>query len=139
MPIPDYQFLMLPVLRVTEDRQEYSLSEIRERIAVALQLSAADLEQRLVSNNQPLFTNRVAWAIQYLKAAKTIESIRRSIYRITDRGLLLLKSNPTELTVKSLRQFPEFLEFAGSGAPNPELEMRSAPQPDAKITPDESL
>ena len=33
MPIPDYQSLMLPVLRFTGDRKEHPLAEIRQRIA----------------------------------------------------------------------------------------------------------
>ena len=33
MPIPDYQSLMLPVLRFTGDRKEHALAELRQRIA----------------------------------------------------------------------------------------------------------
>jgi restriction endonuclease Mrr len=33
MPIPDYQSLMLPVLRQLSDRREHPVAEVRQRIA----------------------------------------------------------------------------------------------------------
>jgi hypothetical protein len=37
MPIPDYQSLMLPVLRFAGDRKEHSLAEFRQRLAARVQ------------------------------------------------------------------------------------------------------
>ena len=42
--------------------------------------------------------------------------MKRVVYRITGRGLTLLKDEPSEVRVKALRQFPEFEEFEGKGA-----------------------
>jgi restriction system protein len=39
MPIPDYQSLMLPVLRLVADRQKHPLAEVRQRIAEELKLT----------------------------------------------------------------------------------------------------
>jgi restriction system protein len=46
-----------------------------------------------------------------LKKAGLIETPRRSINRITDCGLEVLRKNPETVNVKFLRQFPEFEEF----------------------------
>lgn len=40
-----------------------------------------------------------------------LESPRRSYFRITDRGLQALKTNPEAINNKFLEQYPEFREF----------------------------
>src|SRR5664279_2804897 len=124
MPIPDYQSLMLPVLRFAGDRKEHSVAEFRHRIAAELNLSEDELAERLASDSQTVFANRIAWAVQYLKSAAAIRAVRRGVYLITDRGLSLLKQNPAEITVKTLRQFAEFKEFEGKGS---EAEQSTSP------------
>jgi restriction system protein len=104
---------MRPILEITGDGGEHTLSEIREQLSSRLQLSESDLAERLASGTQTVFWNRVAWAVQYLKAAGAIEPVRRAVYRITDRGRSLATGE--EVNVKALRQFPEFAEFAGKG------------------------
>ena len=137
MPIPDYQSLMLPVLRFAGDRQEHSLAEFRQRIAAEFNLSEQELAERLASDSQTVFANRIGWAVQYLKAAVTLKSVKRGVYQISDRGLALLKGKPSEITVKTLRQFPEFMEFhEKASAPSA---ATTAPASETKATPEESL
>jgi len=62
MAIPDFQTLMLPVLRILADGAEHPVSEIRERIAKDLTLTPEELAEKL-KNGNGLFTNRVAWAL----------------------------------------------------------------------------
>jgi restriction system protein len=102
MPIPDYQTLMLPVLRLTEDGNEYSVTEIRQQIANAFHLTPEELSQKLKSGST-LFANRVAWAISYLNKAQLLTLTTRGVYRITDRGTTFLKGNPPAITAKNLR------------------------------------
>lgn len=138
MPIPDYQWLMLPVLGLAADRNEHSLAQMRECIATQLKLSDDELAERLASDSQTVFANRIGWAVQYLKAAAALEPVRRGVYQITDRGLSLLKEKPSEITVRLLRQFPEFMEFEGKG-PTPGSAATAAPIIETKATPEESL
>ncbi len=138
MPIPDYQSLMLPVLRLVGDRKEHSLAEMRQGIAADLGLSEDELAERLASDTQTVFANRIAWAVQYLKAAAVLQPVRRGVYRITDRGLSLLKEKPAEITVKRLRQFPEFLDF-NKRASIPDAAATTPGATDTKATPEESL
>lgn len=139
MPIPDYQSLMLPVLRVAEDRKEHTASEMRQRIAVEVNLSDDELAERLASDSQTVFANRVGWAVQYLKSAAAIRAVRRGVYQITDRGSSLLKSQPSEITVKTLRQYPEFAEFEGKGAEAEPSITSGSTLNESKATPEESL
>src|SRR5271156_6479157 len=98
MPIPDYQSLMLPVLKVVADGKERSVAEIRKHIATELKLSEEDLSERLASDATTVFLNRIGWAVQYLKEAAAIWAVRRGVYDITDRGLSLLQNHPSEIT-----------------------------------------
>ena len=109
--IPDYQSLMLPVLRLVGDRQDHAVAQMRTQLGLQLNLTEAELSERFASGRQTVFSTRVAWAVQFLKQGGTILAVRRGIYKITDRGMSLLNGRPSEITVKTLRQFPEFVEF----------------------------
>jgi restriction system protein len=111
MAIPDYQSLMLPLLRFLGDKKERSMRETIDALAKEYGLSAEELRELLPSGKQPIFDNRVGWARTYMKKAGLLESTRRGFFRITDRGSKILSQNPKEINVKYLKQFPEFIEF----------------------------
>lgn len=109
--IPDYQSLMLPLLRLVSDRQEYKFREIVDRLAAQFNLSDDERKELLASGQQPIFDNRVGWAKTYLKKAGLLDTPKRAAIVITQRGLEVLKQNPEGINAKFLRQFPEFVEF----------------------------
>jgi restriction system protein len=111
MPIPDYQSVMLPLLRMASDSNEYSLREAVERMAEHFNLTQEEKTELLPSGQQFTFTNRVGWAVTYMKKAGLLESTRRSHFRITQRGLEALVKNPPAINVKFLKQYQEFIDF----------------------------
>ena len=112
MAIPDYQSVMLPLLRLAESRnEEISTDEAVEGLASQLKLTDEDIKQMLPSGIQPTFVNRVGWAATFMKKAGLLEPTRRGYYRITQRGQDLLKENPQTINVKTLKQYPEFQQF----------------------------
>lgn len=112
MAVPDYQSVMLPLLRYAARRgAEISTSEAVEALAKELRLTEDDLKDMLPSGIQATFVNRVGWASTYMKKAGLFEATRRGFYQITDRGKDLLKKQPKTINVKLLKQYPEFLEF----------------------------
>lgn len=112
MAVPDYQSLMLPLLRFAGgEKDETSTGEAVEVLAKGLGLTDEDLKEMLPSGIQSAFVNRVGWASTYMKKAGLLESTRRGYYRITSRGQELLKKQPKAINVKLLKQYPEFLEF----------------------------
>jgi restriction system protein len=112
MAVPDYQSVMLPLLQFAEAQsQEISTDEAVEALADQLGLSETDLKEMLPSGVQPTFVNRVGWAATYMKKAGLLESTCRGHYRITQRGLELLKKKPAKIGVAMLKQYPEFQEF----------------------------
>jgi restriction system protein len=111
MAIPDYQSLMLPVLKLAGDGQEHSLRQAIETLADQFQLTEEERRQLLPSGRQPAFDNRVGWARTYLKKAGLLQSPRRAYFSITQRGSDVLEENPPEINAAFLRRYPEFVEF----------------------------
>ncbi len=111
MSVPDYQTLMLPLLKHTADGAEHSFSALVEELGTVFELSDSERQELLPTSGQVIFNNRVGWARTYLKKAGLLSSPRRGIVQVTTRGLQVLRDNPARVDNKVLRQFPEFLEF----------------------------
>ncbi len=111
MAIPDYQSVMLPLLRYAPDGQEHFVREAIEELADQFHLTDEERKALLPSGRQATFDNRVGWARTYMKKAGLLGSPRRSYFRITDRGLQALKTNPKAINNRFLEQYPEFREF----------------------------
>ncbi|HSY65679.1 MAG TPA: restriction endonuclease [Terriglobales bacterium] len=119
MSIPDYQSLMLPLLRQTSDGKEHSFPDLVDALASEYKLTENERRELLPSGGQFVFANRVGWARTYMKKAGLLSAPKRGMVQITDRGLRVLKENPQRVDNKVLRKFPEFLEFQslkGEGA-----------------------
>ena len=111
MAIPDYQTLMLPLLRLTSDGTERRFRDAVEALAAEFQLTPDERSELLPSGTAPTFDNRVGWARTYLKQAGLIESPKRGVLRITERGRKVLSKKPARVDVKLLDQFQEFRDF----------------------------
>ena len=111
MAIPDFQSIMLPLLKYLGDRKEKSNQEITQNLAQFYNLTPEEINLFLPSGNQQIFANRVAWAKSYLKKASLVTSQRKGFYEITPKGLEVLKTNPDKINIKYLTKFPEFANF----------------------------
>src|SRR6266566_610282 len=111
MPVPDFQSLMLPLLKIAGDGNEHTTSEVLESLAQQFGLVEGDRDEMLPSGKQRKFDNRVNWTKTYLQKALLLSSTGRSRFRITERGITILKNNPLTINIKFLNQFPEFLAF----------------------------
>lgn len=110
MAIPDFQRIMLPLLKFCADGQEHTNREAIDSLAKEFVLTEDEQKQLLPSGQQCVFDNRVAWARAHMKMANLLENTSRGIFRITNRGSQLLKQAPHELNLRVLRQFPEYVE-----------------------------
>lgn len=102
--IPDFQSLMLPLLKAIDDKREYSTTEILDILSSKFQLSEEELNQDLPSGVQKTFYNRVFWAKAYLKMNGLVENVRRGFFKITPLGAEILRQPPEKITVKFLKQ-----------------------------------
>lgn len=118
--IPDYQTLMLPVLKSVADGKEHKFREIADSIAKNFGLTEEELGYLLPSGNQSIFDNRVGWAKTYLKKACLIEYKGKGVLKITERGKHVLKDSPQKIDNKFLKQYDEFNEFQNKVNPKEE-------------------
>lgn len=109
--IPDYQSIMLPLLRYISDSKEHRMRDVTDGLAKQLGVTEEEKKELLPSGAAPVFYNRTAWAKTYLKKAGLIDSPKQGIVVITPRGIDVLKRNPTSINARFLKQFAEFVEF----------------------------
>ena len=74
IPIPDYQSIMLPLLKFAGDKKEHSIREAIEHIVNIFNLSEEERREVLPSGQQYIIDNRVSWARTFLKKAGLLES-----------------------------------------------------------------
>jgi restriction system protein len=104
MAIPDFQTLMLPLLKVAGDGKEHDFRDTVELISQQFNLTEEERTVLLPSGRAPLFYNRLAWAKTYLKKAGAIDQPRRGVIKITECGRQILISNPVSIDIKMLMQ-----------------------------------
>ena len=138
MAVPDFQTLMLPLLRLLDDGAEHRASQATDEISDAFSLTPEERQEPLASGSQPRIRNKVGWACTYLKKAGLIESPDRGVYRLTPRGRSVLDSGPERIDMKYLERFPEYVAWRDLRHERTETKL---PEQDASvgITPEEAL
>jgi len=111
MAIPDYQTLMLPLLRYASDGEVHPFRNAYETLSDEFGLTEEERREPIPSGRQPVIVNRVGWAKTYMTKAGLLETVRRGHFVITDRGRQVLAQNPERIDVKYLKQYSEFMEF----------------------------
>ncbi|WP_159788221.1 restriction endonuclease [Sodalinema gerasimenkoae] len=111
MTIPDFQAVMLPLLKFAGDQKPHSTQEAIDFLANHFDLSYQERNQLLPSGKQAIFDNRFGWAKTYLKKAGLLEYPKRSQLQITARGKEVLNSNITQIDSAFLEQYSCFREF----------------------------
>ncbi len=139
MAIPDFQTLMLPVLRACA-AGEARTADLVERLAESFHLTAEERAALLPSGRQTTFANRTYWAIAYLGKAGLVERTRRAHYQVTARGRQVLVAPPERIDIKFLGQFPEFQTFRETGDREEDAPIISAASDEPPVlTPDEIM
>jgi restriction system protein len=140
MPIPDYQTIMLPILRLASDGQEHRFRDAVERLATEFAITDEERAQLLPSGTAPLFDNRVGWARTYLKQAGLLRSAKRGTFQITERGRQLLAKNPKQIDAGLLDQYEEFRAFRSRRRERTETNVTpQEPEPITDQTPEDAL
>jgi restriction system protein len=132
--IPNYQTLMLPLLKYINDGQPHTKSELIGFLGATFNLTEQELNEQLPNskNGKRKFNNRVHWAQAHLKMAGLIEYIGSSIVQITDRGRQLISEGTTALSIRSLRDkfedYDEKLKSSYTGKRNIPMNEESGGQ-----------
>ena len=128
MAVPDFQSLMLPLLRIAGDGKEHPLAEARERLGAEFKLTQAEQDELLPSGRQSRFANRVAWAKVYLEQGGLLLSPRRGHLLISDRGRNVLKVPPARIDISSWGSTPSSSNSEGPSASLKRHLLRSHPR-----------
>ena len=141
MAIPDYQTLMLPVLKLASDGKEHKFSQAVEKLADKYRLTTEERNELLPSGSQAVFNNRVGWARSYLKQAGLLTSSKRGFFTITPKGTELLATYPTRIDASILEQYPEFIEFKNrkKDKSESESEIVASFEQESTLTPEDAL
>src|SRR6185437_7816700 len=108
--IPDYQTLMLPVLKSAND-QPVQTQAVIQRLADEFGLSVEDRGQLLPSGKQRTFDNRVNWAKSYLKQAGLLTYPSRGVFVVTDDGRKVIAQKVDRIDTNFLMGFEAFRAF----------------------------
>lgn len=141
MALPDYQTLMLPILRCAAEK-EVGIQECMAVMRQEFALTDEEASELLPSGRETKLRNRIAWAVSYLFHAGLLERPRRGFFRATDPGRKVLAEKPDRIDVAFLNRFPEFVAFRTRTATETEAEIGTvAPLPSAAAgtTPEELI
>lgn len=137
MTIPDFQSLMLPVLKASA-AGEVKISDVVTQLGVQLGLSDEELSELLPSGKQTTFANRVNWAKSYLGKAGLVTLTRRAHFEASESGKKVLEAPPSCINIKFLDSFPQFKAFRAVGSQDieiPKLQITNL----KNLTPDEII
>jgi restriction endonuclease Mrr len=112
--VPQFQYLMLPLLKVMGCGHEMSTIQIRDAVAINLFMTAEALSLHLPTGPQNAFNNHIGWAISFLYKACLLKRPRREIYIISEIGKQVLLEHPVEIDAEFLRSYDNFNKFYDS-------------------------
>jgi restriction system protein len=134
MAIPDFETIMLPLLKVLSDKKEHHKSEVVGILAKQFKLTEEELAKMQPSGRNPVFGNRVAWARNYLNKAGLIDSPRWGYWLISEEGMNILK-DAKEINIKFLLKIPRFKSWLKKE----DVKTESSVKEETQATPDDQL
>jgi len=117
MAIPDYETLMLPILKFLSDDSVKKTREIINKIIQEFEISPDETKKLIPSGRAKLIDNRVGWACTYLRKYGLISSPQRGQNRITPEGSDLLSKKLDRIDSKLLKKLYQ-KETLGSSLDN---------------------
>lgn len=115
MSIPDYESLMLPLLRRLSDGRTRILKDVMAELADEFNLTSDERAHLLPSGGTLTFASRVGWAKTYMKKAGLLTQPKRGLVQIARAGMDVLAEQPARIDIQLLERFGPFLEFRNSG------------------------
>lgn len=103
--IPDSQTLMIPYLRLLQDDQPHTKSDLMEKLAKEFELTDDELKQVLPNSKtgKKIFNNRIHWTQANLDMAGLVTHLGKHLVKISAKGKEYLAGNPAPLTLQYVR------------------------------------
>ncbi len=135
MALPNFQDLMLPLLKQCSDDKLHDGKELTNILADHFNLTEKEKNERLGMRRQTKFANLVSWSQSHLKAAKLLEKAEGRSFKITSYGHSILSKGIDRIDCLYLRTLPEYQE-AIKGTGNKKSILTKA---DLDLTPQEMI
>jgi restriction system protein len=116
MPVPDYETLMLPVLKAFASGAK-SVNDCLPHLIREFHISEQEAAELIPSGRVSVLANRAHWARTYMSKAGLLESPKRNVHTLTDRGKRLLAENPSAISNAVLSKFEGFEDWRVSSPP----------------------
>ena len=120
MAVPDFQTLMLPVLRLIASGHE-TIPRCLPSLIDEFSISPEEASTLLPSGKQTVLANRAHWARNYMSQAGLVHPIRRGHYELTSDGRALLATQPKRIDKETLLAFPQFREWISRSSQRTDL------------------
>lgn len=137
MPVPDYETLMLPVLRLIASGAK-NVADCLPSLKTEFSISDEEARQLIPSGRITVLQSRAHWARTYLAKAGLLQSPKRNFHVVTERGRQLLATDPQRIDNKLLDQFAGFNEWRAAGPTSPRPAAEPATGDDSQ-TPEEAI
>ncbi|GAB4455421.1 MAG: restriction endonuclease [Armatimonadaceae bacterium] len=111
MAVPKFRDFLYPVLKILSDGTPVHLRDVERKAVELLRLTKEDQNELVASGRKSKVSDRVAWALTYLRQAKLIENVGRGVNKITARGTEYLTKADGSISPADLKLFPEFADF----------------------------
>ena len=136
MAVPTQQQLHRPILEIVSGVRGHavSLQEVRNALIHRFSLDDIALEER-VPSGQNRFSNRVYWAVSYLKRAGMLEAPSPAHFLMTKQGYSTLETHFGDIEIKLLKDLIESRrqQPPGGGESVPETTDSAGVTPDEQI------
>lgn len=139
--MPTWEGFMTPCLRVLSDGAILNRREIRERAADVVGLSD-DQRAVVIGSGQPMYANRVGWALSQLTRVGALARPSRGNYQITAAGKQVLAQFPngiTENQLDALGEDPNSAIHPYVPSTRPETATPVMDEPPATLDPTEQI
>jgi restriction endonuclease Mrr len=102
MTIPTQPEIAGPLLQIYANNKIHSKSEMTNLVADYFNLNEAERKQLKSSGRETLISNRCGWSRYRLKKAGLLKILPDKSYKITSKGIEILKKNIFVLDYKTL-------------------------------------
>ena len=118
MPIPDYATLMLPVLEACAAGAK-NVNDCLPGLVQKFAISEEEASDLIPFGRVTVLANRAHWARTYMSKAGLLESPKRNLHLITERGRQLLAEKTAKIDNFTLARFEGFTDWRMSNSSGP--------------------
>jgi hypothetical protein len=95
---------MLPSLKFSSRKKLFSNNDAVVEMSKEFELTQEERDQLQESKGETIISNRVRWALYYLRRSGLLEGSKKGTYKITEKGIEVLSQNPTEIDMEFLHK-----------------------------------